>query len=131
EPYHAAMYATNMLIALGEVQYEEPVIMPDYLKSAGASGSQPGVDKTRKPQMLKVKPNPAKDFMIVEYELETGGNILIEITDISGKPVHSMQAINTRDEVTVDTRHWKPGAHIVTLKLNGKPVESVKFTKTQ
>jgi hypothetical protein len=131
EPYHAAMYATNMLIALGEVQYEEPVIMPDYLKSARASGSQPGVDKTRKPQMLKVKPNPAKDFIIVEYELETGGNILIEVTDVSGKPVHSMQAINARDEVTVDTRHWKPGAHIVTLKLNGKPVESVKFTITQ
>jgi hypothetical protein len=131
EPYHAAMYATNMLIALGEVQYEEPVIMPDYLKSARASGSQPGVDKTRKPQMLKVKPNPAKDFIIVEYELETGGNILIEVTDMSGKPVHSMQAINARDEVTIDTRNWKPGAHIVTLKLNGKPVESVKFTKTQ
>jgi hypothetical protein len=131
EPYHAAMYATNMLIALGEVQYEEPVIMPDYLKSARASGSQPGVDKIHKPQMLKVKPNPAKDFIIVEYELETGGNILIEITDISGKPVHSMQAINARDEVTVDTRNWTPGAHIVTLKLNGKPVESVKFTITQ
>jgi hypothetical protein len=35
------------------------------------------------------------------------------------------------EEVTVDTRNWTPGAHIVTLKLNGKPVESVKFTITQ
>ncbi len=35
----ASMYALNMLIDLGEVEYDEPIDMPDMLKSASATGS--------------------------------------------------------------------------------------------
>ncbi|GAB4324949.1 MAG: hypothetical protein Kow00127_17630 [Bacteroidales bacterium] len=33
-----------------------------------------------------------------------------------------------KDRFTVDTRNWKAGVFIATLKIDGKLVESFKFT---
>jgi hypothetical protein len=75
-------------------------------------------------------PNPASDYILVEYELEMQGTAVIEITGISGKPVHSVQAANPKDQLTIDTRTWKPGTYVASLKINGSIKETVKFTIT-
>jgi hypothetical protein len=128
----ASMYALNMLIDLGEVEYDEPIDMPDMLKSASATGSFTSLnsDNANEPRLLKVIPNPASDYVIVEYELEAPGSAVIEITDLTGKLVQSVQVANPKDQLTIDTRNWKPGNYIASLKINGKAKETIKFTIT-
>jgi hypothetical protein len=106
--------------------------MPDMLKSASATGSFTSLnsDNANEHRLLKVMPNPAKDYIIVEYELEAPGSAVIEITDLTGKPVQSVQVANPKDQLTIDTRNWKPGNYIASLKINGKAKETIKFTIT-
>jgi hypothetical protein len=81
--------------------------------------------------LLKVIPNPASDYVIIEYNLDDElQGATIEITDIGGKPVQTIQAVNTRDQVTLDTRNWKRSVYVAVLKINGKIKETVKFTIT-
>jgi hypothetical protein len=128
----ASMYALNTLIDMGELEYEEPIEMPQVLKSAEVTSSftNTNSDNTNEPRMLTIMPNPAKDFILVEYELQVKGSTEIEITDLSGKPIYSLQGANLRDQVTIDTRNWKPGTYIASLKINGKTKETVKFNIT-
>jgi hypothetical protein len=107
--------------------------MPDMLKLASATGSFTSLngDYENEPRLLKVMPNPAKDYIIVEYELEAAGSAVIEITDLTGKPVHSLQVANPKDQLTIDTRNWKTGTFIASLKINGRIKETVKFTITE
>jgi hypothetical protein len=130
EKGEAFMYALNMLIDLGETEYEEPIEMPDFMKSASVNGSFTSIVNTPAPNSLRVMPNPAKNYIIVEYELEFGGNALIEICDVTSKPIHSVQVTNIKDQLTIDTRYWNKGIYIATLRIDGKTKEYVKFTIT-
>ncbi|HPE57477.1 MAG TPA: T9SS type A sorting domain-containing protein [Bacteroidales bacterium] len=128
----ASAYARNILLALDQVEYEEPILFPDMLKSAIAQDEYNTlISKSNEaPGYLRIKPNPAKDYFIVEYELEQETTASIDITDILGNLKNRLNVFNKQDEVTVDTQDWKPGIYIATLKINRKPVESVKFTIT-
>jgi hypothetical protein len=126
----ASIYARNILLALDQIEYEEPIILPDLLKSAEA------MDEYNKllskandaPGYIKVQPNPAKDYIIVKYELEQQANLTVEINDISGILKYSKNTTVKQDQHIVDTRNWNSGIYIVSLKINGKLIETVKFT---
>jgi hypothetical protein len=128
----ASIYALNTLIDLGEITYDEPIEMPEMLKSAEISDSDIGRNRefNNEPRLLKVMPNPAKDYIIVEYDLELHREGLIEITDVNGRVVNSVQVLNPKDQITMDTRDWKRGIYIASLKINGRTKETVKFTIT-
>ncbi|MBM3436721.1 MAG: T9SS type A sorting domain-containing protein [Bacteroidetes bacterium] len=126
----ASVYARNILNSLGEMQYEEPVLMPDLLKSSKAMEEYNTLIGIQTIQRINVVPNPAKDYIIIEYELESIGTGQIGIIDVTGKTIFSVQTPNSKDQVTIDTRVWKPGVYIATLKSEGKVIESIKFTIT-
>jgi hypothetical protein len=126
-----SMYALNTLIDLGAIGYEEPIEMPEMLKSTAGSGSTISNSSENEPCMLKVMPNPAKDYIIVEYSFGMQQqDATVEITDMAAKPVYSIQAANVKDQLTIDTRNWKRGVYLAVLNINGKTRESVKFTIT-
>ncbi len=128
----ASAYARNILLALNQMEYEEPILLPDMLKSAIAQEEYNTlINKANgAPGYLSIKPNPAKDYIIVEYKLvqETGASI--DITDITGNLKTYLNVSNWQDQVIVNTQDWKPGIYIAALKINGKLIESVKFTIT-
>jgi len=126
----ASVYARNILLALDQIEYEEPIILPDLLKSAEAMYEYKELLKkvNNAPEYIKVQPNPAKDYIIVEYELEQEANLTVEINDISGILKYSKNTTGKQDQHIVDTRNWNAGIYIVSLKINGKLIESVKFT---
>ena len=129
---HASVYARNILLALDQMEYEEPVLLPDLLKSSNAQYEYNTLIRKagEVPGYIRVKPNPAKDYIIVEYELEQETGASIDITDIKGNLKIRLNTTNRQDEVTVNAQDWKPGMYIATLKISSKPVESVKFTIT-
>jgi hypothetical protein len=127
----ASMYALNTLIDLGAIEYEETIEMPEMLKSASVTGLGPDINSNfnDEPSLLKVMPNPAKDYILVEYSLEMKPQeATIEISDVGGKPVYAVQVANMKDQITIGTRIWKRGVYIAVLKLNGKTKESLKFS---
>jgi len=124
----ARAYARNILIALGELEYDEPILQPDFLKSSMAIDAYNELLKAEAPQQLQAYPNPSKGYVILEYKIETGAEGLIGIKDITGKTIKTIPATEKQDQVTVITENWQTGVYIANLTVNGKSIESVKFT---
>ncbi|OYT12615.1 MAG: hypothetical protein B6I19_09485 [Bacteroidetes bacterium 4572_114] len=124
----SSVFARNILLAMDETSYTEPVILPDLYKSTEALEAYHKLLETVPPKYIMVKPNPAKDYIVLEYMLEQEGNILIEISNMNGNKMYGHKALSRRDEITIDTRSWQPGIYIVTLIQDDKLIESSKFT---
>lgn len=123
-------YHNINVFAFNLTEYEEPVILPDLLKSAAATDEYNELlsKAVNAPGYIKVQPNPAKDYVIIEYELERETDAAIEINSITGNLKYSVKFANRHNQITVDTRNWNAGIYIVSLKINGKLIKSVKFT---
>ncbi|MBI9038855.1 MAG: T9SS type A sorting domain-containing protein, partial [Bacteroidales bacterium] len=126
----ASVYARNILLALNEIEYEETILVPDLLKSTEALADyEELLGKAEDAHgYIKIQPNPAKDYITIQYEMNNEGNAEIAINDMSGILKYSKKLQNMNDQIVVDTRNWKSGVYITTLKLNGKLIKSEKFT---
>jgi hypothetical protein len=128
----ANIYARNILLSSGDISYDEPVQLPDLMKSAAATEEYEKLLNAKPPRNLEVYPNPSKDFVIIGYT--TGEETLpsqegmIEIQDAAGRIIKTVSFKSKRDQVTVITKDWKSGIYIASLKLNGNIIGSVKFT---
>jgi Papain family cysteine protease/Secretion system C-terminal sorting domain len=120
----------NLLVAIDTLAYQEPYIFPDLLKSSQAYEDYQEIINTNQPASLTVHPNPAKDYIIIEYMQEMDGSGYVSITDLNGKPVTGIHLSNVHDQKVLDTKNWKAGIYIATLKIGDKKIESVKFSIT-
>ncbi|MCD4698166.1 MAG: T9SS type A sorting domain-containing protein [Bacteroidales bacterium] len=128
DDFFPGAYARDILIAAGLMEYEEPIILPEILKSSEIIADEP-LYPSDKPEVLKVFPNPAKDYIIVEYNTEGElGDVFLRINDITGKPVHAKVYTTNRDQVVISTKEWKSGVYLISLSINGKTIESTKVT---
>ncbi|MCD4736011.1 MAG: hypothetical protein K8R53_08210, partial [Bacteroidales bacterium] len=87
-----SVYTRNILLALNETEYEEPIILPDLLKSSEAlEDYKELVDNTGEAtRYLNIHPNPASEYLVIEYDLrEKIGQFTIEIIDIIGNLQYS------------------------------------------
>nr|NQU89255.1 T9SS type A sorting domain-containing protein [Bacteroidota bacterium] len=124
----ASVYAKNILISLGEMTYEEPILMPDLYKSSEAIEEYNQLLASEPPSLLEIYPNPAKDYLIIGYTLDmTEVNGVVEIKNLKGELVTTIPFTEPVDKHTVLTQNWKSGTYIVTLVVNGKVMESIKF----
>lgn len=124
-------YCRNMLIATDGLVYHEPYIFPDTStnKSTRAESSF-GVNNIDKEQYLKLYPNPAHDYMTIEFNLPySAESIIAEIVTIQGKPVEIYRLNGNRGEKIIDMRKFIPGTYLVRLWANGIVLETSKFVK--
>ncbi len=126
----ASTYSRNLLITANEMEYIEPVILPDFTKSASAEAEYNELmQELEEHHYIKVFPNPAKDYVIVGYELEMAyENAQIMVYDNKGVLQQTLKAENIKDQVVVDTKQLSTGIYIVSLFVNAKEMESIKFT---
>jgi len=124
----ASVYARNILLAIDELEYQEPIILPNSMKSAEVEEAYHEVLNSKAPTMLEVYPNPSKDFIILAYQFDKETKGMIGIRDISGKPVQSIPFDGIQDQVTVTTRGWTAGVYVLSLVVNDKVIETTKFT---
>jgi len=123
----ASVYARNILMALQLVDYQEPILLPDLLKSRAMAEAYSKLLNVGPPKNLIVSPIPARDFLVTETVLDTESKGMIEFTDASGRHIQNLTVSGPINRQIVDTRHWKPGWYIATLKTPAKTLESVKF----
>ena len=129
----ASVYARNVLLAMGEIEYDEPILMPDFTKSSAISEERAKLMKALEDhRYLEVFPNPAGDYLIIAHELEPlQENPFAEIRNLKGEILKHVDLSGKQNQETIDIKELKPGVYIVTFFANNKEVESVKFTKAK
>jgi len=127
-----SVYARNVLLALNEITYDEPILVPDLQKSTEGLEGYEDLLESPQPARLTIKPNPSKEFIIVSYHAETAGPLdgMITIRDMSVKKIFTMSITENKGEFIVNTSGWKPGMYLASFSIRGKEVESAKFTIT-
>ena len=120
-------YARNILAAKGEIVYKEPYIFPQgELKSSKIRNR--GIGEKYESNKLKVYPNPARDYIIIEYTLNREHeNTSIVLYDVNGKTIRSHSLNATRDILVIPLTGIPSGNYLCSLRMGNKPVQNVKF----
>lgn len=124
-------YARNLLIYTDELEYHEPYIEIDTSTMKTAAVYNP-VFYSEWPQdvYFRLYPNPAKDYITLEYELDYGTtDAVIEIIDLKGVHIETFRLPGLQGVKIVDLRNRKSGIYLIRLTVNGKTLQNEKFVK--
>ena len=122
------VYARNILISLGELDYQEPVYVPDFNKSAPINLPF-WSEEVHKENLMKLFPNPAGIYFIMEHDLrEYDGEITMQVISISGIVIESVALQNKQNQTVITTRNYPSGIYIVQLLVDGLMMEADKIT---
>lgn len=129
----SSVYSRNILIDLDAMDYEEPILLPDAYKSADIQQEQELLKQTlAEHHYLKVFPNPAGDYLIVEHNLELENKgAYIAISNIKGETMRQIQLTGKHNQLAVDIKGLESEVYIATLFNDNNEIESVKFTKVK
>ncbi|HNW74457.1 MAG TPA: T9SS type A sorting domain-containing protein [Bacteroidales bacterium] len=124
-------YARNILIKKGVLQYQEPILIASNLKETRRWKLNDPSHGRYDEFMLKIYPNPAKGYFVVEYraakEANKNGSLSVTLTTIAGKEVMNFSAGRNYDQIAVPTNNLPSGSYIVSLKWNGSTKDHVKL----
>ncbi|MCD4773822.1 MAG: T9SS type A sorting domain-containing protein, partial [Bacteroidales bacterium] len=119
-------YARNILINDSLITYSEPLYFPDLLKSNPVWDFK--IPDNDKELLMKIFPNPAGNYFIIEYDLsEFQGNSILVISDINGKQLKLFILKSEHNQLIISTEYFKSGTYLVQLMLNGTLKESTKI----
>ncbi len=126
------IYARNMLIMSDAMQYEEPILIPSVLKEVKryGTGSEDPSHNFTGDFRLKVFPNPAHHYFIVEYRAaKTVGyiqDLSISLTDILGHELIKLHLKHCFDQIIIPTETMPAGTYLINLSSGGKLREQAK-----
>ena len=125
--YITSMYAKNILINAGVLQYHVYCILPDTsLKTEQVSDSRRKIEI--EPPLLKVYPNPASEYVTIEYNIEENGcSGELLLLDNLGKVVRSEFLFHTKNSTIISTDNLVAGLYYVYLNCNGRVLASEKL----
>ncbi|MFA4852159.1 MAG: C1 family peptidase [Bacteroidales bacterium] len=122
-----AYLARNVLVTYGLMDYTEPIYLADELKTMSVTPNKPRDSKNIKSNLI-VFPNPAKNYIIVSYDLkERQGKSSIGISSIDGKSCYERYINGVKNQTTISLSGFSEGVYCIQLKNNGEVIESVKF----
>jgi len=119
--------ASSILVANNLQEYNEPYLVPDLTKSSEISKPIPSSIRNQT-QMIRVFPNPGKDYVIIEYNF--GDNYpsgTYEIVDQSGRVVKTGNLGRKTDQVVLDTFDFTPGNYYISLISASTNIASTRF----
>lgn len=120
------IYARNILINDSIISYEEDLYFPDLLKASQEWDYM--IPKNSKEILMKVFPNPAGNYFIIEYNLsESQGNLLLVVSDINGNRLKSYILKDEHNQLVISSENLKSGTYIVQLFLNNRLKEATKI----
>jgi hypothetical protein len=131
-PEPVKSYSRNILIANNVIVYHEPYLYDDGLKSSSVKKKH-RMGPPTKQVSLQIFPNPAKDYIIVRYNLanelyDTQDKVVLEMVTTTGQVIKSLTLQDVTGQVVVATKALVPGVYIIHVKDINKKVETTKFT---
>jgi Secretion system C-terminal sorting domain len=119
---YAASYARGILRVLnGGDTYREP--MPIFASNMMLRTKKKAANQVVAVKMVKMQPNPAKDYVQISYELPESG-IALQIVDALGRTVLITTTSSTNGGFTIPTTDWVAGVYRVLLIANEKVIEN-------
>jgi len=114
-----------------QTKQQAPVILPDMSMKSSLVDWQASPQEPNKPMArLSIYPNPAKDYIVLDYDI-TGeyqqAQILI-YQSAKGDLIKQKEIFDFRNSIVIDIADLPSGVFIATLQIDGKSIESVKFT---
>jgi len=109
------LYRIKQIDADGKFDYSQTISISNNLKTESAN--------------VSVYPNPANDFINIKLSTRTIGNVTIEINDITGKVITSMQVSNTKDAITINTQNLQTGIYFLRVTSQQNITTTTKFIK--
>lgn len=123
-----ASCSRSILLTNGLIEYNEPILLPNEMfKSTKVDRNYNIVNNSQ----LIIFPNPASQWITVEYDLQSIGDTkaVLNIIDATGRVVRSIKLHGNMNSIVVDLTSLQKGFYICKL-INGKhTVSSKKFTK--
>ncbi|PKP44982.1 MAG: hypothetical protein CVT94_19255 [Bacteroidetes bacterium HGW-Bacteroidetes-11] len=119
--------ARSIMVAHNLLEYNEPYLSPDLTKSAEVK--KPKAEAAGKlKEVIRVYPNPGKDFVTLEYSLGDNFNSYsYEVSDQTGKIVKKGSLGRSADQIIIDTRDLTSGNYYLNLISGSKNVASARF----
>ncbi len=88
-------------------------------------------DATENTASMNLFPNPAKDNAVLDYTLATSGKVTIEVSDLMGRTVLSlnegMRNAGIANKANIDASKLANGSYICTVKVNGAKAATTKM----
>ncbi len=119
--------AIGILLANDIPIYNEPYSVIDLSKASDLIKVK---EEKRSTEYVIVTPNPAKDFITVKYASETKTSD-IKIFNEEGKLVLTKGIQKQMDEITLNTRDYKPGVYFIMMLSDKGKACSSKFIITK
>ena len=108
-----------------------PDYLPTNLKKSQVWNKNNGLIQSKE-SYLKVFPNPAVHFFIIEYHLKDNSNrSTIELLDIYGKILKHWTLSDIQNQIIVSTNDLSSGIYMLRVIDNSQPVETLKVTITK
>ena len=123
----AGIYAQNLLIAAGLLEYEADIEIPEMLKFMPVFQNERRRVVTTA-AYLKVFPNPARNFITVEYNLDSEpANAEVLVIAADGRIIRQANLKNSHAQVVIELHNLPSGMYIIQLKNNHKMLGIGKF----
>lgn len=129
----ARTWAQNLLEMNGRGYFHEQILIPDELKSTVV---EPQKYTTRKRSQsgstLRVHPNPAQSFIVVDYSLNRSAiiqgywRLTVRCLD-TGRPLAVRSIESVSGQAVFDTRTFPRGAYLVVLTEEDQIIETATF----
>ena len=74
-----------------------------------------------------IYPNPAKDLAFMRYDVSSGVNANLEIYDLVGKKVKSLNLTNGSNNLLFSVNEFESGIYLCNLVIDGKIIDTEKL----
>jgi len=120
-------YVRNVLITIDTLEYSEPYILPEEGYKSLRIITKP-TGKTVDKNIFKLYPNPAGDYVIIEYSLkELPVEGYVEFVDSKGLRVKKISVMDTHDYMIVTLESLNSGMYFCRFVINGDIIETQKL----
>lgn len=122
-------YARNALLFNNLITYEEPYILPENTLKFEDFGEDSFDDNTSKAPEFKIYPNPAKDYITLEYNLaENSCNGYLEFWDLQGRFIYRILLSSEKHSKIISTKDLNTGLYLCKLVCNGEIIGSERIS---
>jgi hypothetical protein len=111
------VFARNVLLEDGYLEYHEPILLETTLKSGRLYrkyGKNVHISSD-----FKAYPNPCKDYIILEYTKRPEDVLTIEIMNVKANAVASYSYKKPANQVIIPFSQYPPGTYLLHVYLNG------------